>query len=461
LKIEAALIHLVMKINVVSRLLEKKDPVSLDVFRILFGLILFLQYFSFYSSDFIDKGILAPKLNFYYDLTPFIVPLSAGLMKFMMLVTLIAPIFIIIGRFFRVAVLSYMICFGYFFLVEEAYYNNHFYVILLLCFLFLFYKPSPASDKKPVPFWLIFLFQFQIAVVYFYGGIVKINSDWLFLQQPVRTLVELNGPLSPFPSLVQSEAIIYYLTYGGLIFDLLISFLLWNKRTFKFAVIFSVIFHLTNLWMFNYGFGGEIGIFPFMMIAANVLFMDTDKLRSLYEKYFPSSKKEIKSSGKKAIPVVAQGWNFQKPALYFVYTYIFIQLVLPFRYCLSPAHVDWTGQCQSFAWRMKIYTKKVDVKFTVRRFPDDQPVTIQTQKFLNSMQVNMMGQHADMVYKFVRFVVTDLDKRLNIKNPIINAEIMVSFNGRPPVHFIDPKVNLATVTYDPYALNSWVMPAPK
>ncbi len=31
-----------MKINVVSRLLEKKDPVSLDVFRILFGLILFL-----------------------------------------------------------------------------------------------------------------------------------------------------------------------------------------------------------------------------------------------------------------------------------------------------------------------------------------------------------------------------------------------------------------------------------
>ncbi|MBK7969026.1 MAG: HTTM domain-containing protein [Bacteroidetes bacterium] len=55
----------------------------------------------------------------------------------------------------------------------------------------------------------------------------------------------------------------------------------------------------------------------------------------------------------------------------------------------------------------------------------------------------------------------DLESRLKIKDPIINAEIMVSYNGRPFVYFIDPNVNLAKVTYNPYSNNSWVMPKPE
>jgi hypothetical protein len=67
-----------MKFNLSERLLAKRDAINLDVFRILFGLVLLFQYYSFYSVDFIDRGIIAPKFLFSYDLTPFIVPLPEG-----------------------------------------------------------------------------------------------------------------------------------------------------------------------------------------------------------------------------------------------------------------------------------------------------------------------------------------------------------------------------------------------
>ncbi|MBK8876805.1 MAG: HTTM domain-containing protein [Bacteroidetes bacterium] len=219
-----------MKFNLSGLLLSKRDAINLDAFRILFGLILLFQYYSFYSVDFIDRGIIAPKFLFSYDLTPFIVPFPEGIMKIMMLVTLIAPVFIMLGKFFKVAVWSYIICFGYFFLLDESYYNNHFYVILLLCFLFLLYTPKGIRKVNTVPIWLLFLFQFQIVVVYFFGGIVKLNYDWLILQQPIRSLMEINSPISPFPELLKSEIVIYYLAYGGVIFDLLIGFLLWWRK---------------------------------------------------------------------------------------------------------------------------------------------------------------------------------------------------------------------------------------
>ena len=224
------------------------------------------------------------------------------------------------------------------------------------------------------------------------------------------------------------------------------------------GILLSIVFHLTNLWIFNFGYGGEIGIFPFLMIASNLLFLDPKLLRNYFNKWFPSEKKTVKAALDSNL---SNDWRFNKKVLSFVYLYILIQLILPFRHYLSPAHVDWTGQGQYFAWRMKIYSKTVQIKFTARRFPEDKPVTVQLQKMLNTIQVNMMGQHADMVYKTVQYIVHDLESRLKIKDPIINAEIMVSYNGRPFVYFIDPNVNLAKVTYNPYSNNSWVMPKPE
>ena len=59
---------------------------------------------------------------------------------------------------------------------------------------------------------------------------------------------------------------VYLISYGGLLFDLLIVPLLLWRRTRPLAFLVALAFHLTNWYLFN------IGIFPWLMIAATLLF---------------------------------------------------------------------------------------------------------------------------------------------------------------------------------------------
>ena len=59
-------------------------------------------------------------------------------------------------------------------------------------------------------------------------------------------------------------------SYGGLLFDLLIGFMLINRRTRLLALPLLLFFHLLNAFLFN------IGVFPWLMIASTVVFFAPD-----------------------------------------------------------------------------------------------------------------------------------------------------------------------------------------
>jgi hypothetical protein len=120
----------------------------------------------------------------------------------------------LIKKIFRVAVLVYLIAFSFFFLIEQSYYNNHFYLIILYTAFWLLYKPEKHDNKITIPGWLLFLFQIQLFIVYFYGGLVKLNSDWLFHQEPIVTLLKLNAKNISFHGEGSNIFIINYLIYG-------------------------------------------------------------------------------------------------------------------------------------------------------------------------------------------------------------------------------------------------------
>ena len=69
--------------------------------------------------------------------------------------------------------------------------------------------------------------------------------------------------------------LISFITYGGLLFDLFIGFLLFYKRTRLFAFILVIIFNTMNYFLFLGN--SEIGVFPFIMIATLILFMSFDQ----------------------------------------------------------------------------------------------------------------------------------------------------------------------------------------
>src|SRR5690606_34913548 len=106
-------------------------------------------------------------------------------------------------------------------------------------------------------------------VVYFFGGIAKINADWLSGQPMAMWLAERTD----FPLIghyFREPWAGYLFSYGGLLFDLSIVPLLCWRRTRAFAFLGAFLFHLTNQQLFN------IGVFPWMMMGATAIFFAPD-----------------------------------------------------------------------------------------------------------------------------------------------------------------------------------------
>src|SRR5690606_10618868 len=100
----------------------------------------------------------------------------------------------------------------------------------------------PKLRSQTAPAWALWLLRIQVGIPYFYGGLAKLNPDWL-RGEPLRDwLLELaEHPL--VGPVVSYETVVYFFSYGGLLFDLLVvPALLWRKtRPFAFAL--ALAFH--------------------------------------------------------------------------------------------------------------------------------------------------------------------------------------------------------------------------
>ena len=95
-------------------------------------------------------------------------------------------ILILLGLWYRAAMILFFLGFTYIFLLEQALYLNHFYFISLLSFLMIFVPAhhalsvdahrSPELRSETTPAWSLWMLRAQIGIVYFYGGLAKLNG---------------------------------------------------------------------------------------------------------------------------------------------------------------------------------------------------------------------------------------------------------------------------------------------
>ncbi len=253
-------------LNKWKNLFTHVDISSQVFFRILFGLLMLFHIID--SYDKIDGYWILPKFHFYYWPFDFIEPLSGNGMYILSIFMGILSVFITVGLFYRPSIILFCLSFTYTFLLEQARYLNHYYLIILISFVMIFLplNNSVSLDNKiykknrseTSPVWSLWLLRFMIAIPYFFGGIAKLNSDWLH-GEPLRMWLTYKSDYFTFGSLFQYEIIILLFVYSGLLLDLLIipAFLFNKTRTIGFLVI--VTFHLINSLMFN------IGIFPWWL----------------------------------------------------------------------------------------------------------------------------------------------------------------------------------------------------
>lgn len=447
--------------RVCAALFEPVDIAFLVFFRVLFGGIMLWEVYRYFTYGWIGRYFVEPVVNFTYYGFSWVKPWPGTGMYIHFLVLGLAAACVSAGFLYRIAAPVFFLSFTYTFLLDQTRYMNHFYLVCLISFLMCFLPAERAFSvdallrrkirSDVVPAWTLWLLRAQVGIPYFYGGLAKLNSDWVHGGEPMRTWLR---PLTTAPGgspVFTSDWVVYGFVIGGLLLDLLVVPLLLWRRTRLFAFAAAILFNLINSVIF------DIGIFPWLMLGALLIFFPPDLLRRFARAFmspgeaFPDAAPSRSESG--SCPTLDAS---QKLVAGLLAAYLVVQLLFPLRHYLYPGNVSWTEEGHNFAWHMKLRTKEGEAVFTITHPATGQTWTINPEDYLKSHQAMKVITKPDLLVHFAHFLAEE-KRREGYDNVEVRAHVVVSLNGRQPQLLIDPNVDLAReqVSLLP---TRWIMP---
>jgi hypothetical protein len=443
-------------------LFEPVDISFLVFFRILFGGIMLWETYRYFTHGWISRYFIEPAVNFSYYGFSWVKPWPGSGMYIHFFVLGLAAACVMAGFLYRIAAPILFLAFTYSFLLDQTRYLNHFYLVCLISFLMCFLPAERAFSidallrrkirSDVIPAWTLWLLRVQVGIPYFFGGLAKLNADWIHGGEPMRIWL---SPLTKMPALghiFASSWVVYSFVIGGLLIDLLVVPLLLWRRTRYVALAAAVLFNLLNAVIF------EIGIFPWLMMGALLIFLPPDLPRR-FARWFMSSGEEVHDKEESPVVVRTSCPPFstsQKLVVGLLAIYLAVQLFLPLRHYLYPGNVSWTEEGHNFAWHMKLRTKTGEAVFTVTHPGSGQTWTIKPEAHLKSHQVMKMSTKPELILLFGHYLAEE-KRREGYDNVEVRARVMVSLNGREPQLLIDPNVDLTkeAVTLLPAR---WIVP---
>jgi vitamin K-dependent gamma-carboxylase len=430
------------------------DGASLALFRMGFGAIMLWEVWRYFTYGWISEYYMQPTFTFTYYGFDWVKPWPGVGMYIHFTALGILALCILLGLFYRINAILFFLGFSYVFLLDQARYLNHFYLVALVSFLLIFVpahrtwsldswrKADKCSDT--VPRWSLWLLRTQIGIVYFFGGIAKLNGDWL-RGEPMRMWLAARTDFPLIGHWFTEEWMVYLFSYGGLLFDLLfVPLVLW-RRTRWLALVIGLVFHLTNARLFH------IGIFPWFMLAASLLFLDPSWPRLRWWRGTTATSSPDASPSKSRSLSQRQGFTLALIGLYLGW-----QVLVPLRHFLYPGDVSWTEEGHRFSWHMKLRSKDGDAEFVATDVQTRTNWSIDPLHYINAEQFEEMVANPDMILQFAHHVAEQ--HRLMGEGEIeVYGWVQASLNGRPAQLLINPEVNLAE---QPRVLTAsdWILP---
>lgn len=434
--------------HVQSRLFGVTDAAGVAVWRICFGAVMLWYVVRSCSSTYLYIYYIAPRFHPKYEafswvhLPPYLVE------PFFWALGLLA-LCILLGLFYRVTSLLFFLGFTYLFLVDRSYYTNHHYLICLLALIMALVPAhrafsldrytSPRRRSQLVPVWSVVLLRFQVGVVYFYGGLAKLDADWLS-GLPMSQFLRKVPELPVLGELHTQYWMALAFAYGGLIFDLCIVPLLLIPATRAVACLAAVAFHGINSQLF------EIGIFPWLALGATTLFFAPHWPRRFIFRLGRSASSTSLHSHKLRI----------RPSLVAALgIYCFLQLVIPLRHYWYAGLPSWTGDGQNFSWRMMLVNKRVQGRLFYVDTPSRSYQEVSPNEDLSPPQFGRILKSPACILQYAHFLA---ERSRNAGSPIeIRSLIVVSLNGRPWQLLVHPTKDLAATAPNAWAAD-WVLP---
>lgn len=405
-------------------------------FRIAFGILMLISTIRFWYNGWIESLYLSPTFFFKYYGFHWVPAPNEIFIYSAFIILIIACINISLGLFYRISIITFFLLFTYIELIDASNYLNHYYFISTIALLLIFIPANRffALDnlflnkaRTHVKAWQINIIKFQIGVLYFYAGLAKINADWITEALPLKIWLPSKAHLPFIGDLFTYTATAYFFSYAGLLFDLSIFFFLIYKRTRILAYLAVVFFHLMTWYLF------PIGMFPFVMIASNLIFFSASSHQKVYEWIL-----------RKQIEV---GHFIRKPihqlSASLLIIFISFQLLFPLRYLLYPGELFWTEQGYRFSWRVMLMEKAGYASFIIKDASGKREIA-DNSLFLSPFQEKMMSTQPDFILQYAHFLAEYYTQK-GFNNPEVYADVYVSLNGVGSKRFIDNTINLAPI----------------
>ena len=439
---------------------KQTNAAPLAVFRLLFGLLMLISIIRFWSKGWIHSLYIEPSFHFSYYGFDWVKPLGVYT-YFLFLICGVSAFLVGIGYKYRISILVFFLSFTYIELMDKTTYLNHYYFVSIVSFMMLFlpcnaqFSVDAINRKKSyklVPNWTIDSLKLFLGIVYFYAGLTKINSDWLLNAMPLKLWLKSKYDL-PFigQTIMQQEWFSFFMSWGGMFYDLSIPFLLLFRKTRSYAFILVVAFHIATRILF------PIGMFPYIMILSTIIFFDSDvHMKILRFTLKILSFLKIKSE-KLSNPLLQKNnYKVRYSSLIIIVVFLLLQVFIPWRSLLYPGELFWNEQGYRFSWRVMLMEKKGNSVFKIVNSKTNSFFYVNNDDFLTPVQQKQMSFQPDMILEYGHYLGNHF-KSQGHQNVAVFVESYVSLNGRLSQQFIDPSANLMELK-ESFKHKYWIKP---
>jgi len=415
----------------------------------------------FYLKGWIEELYIEPDFHFSYYGFEWIKPIGE-FTYLIFAICFISSLFVMIGLKYKTSIILFFLSFTYIELMDKTTYLNHYYFISILSFLLIFIPANATfsvdniiNQKKftNIPRWSVDALKLLITIVYLYAGVAKINSDWLIEAMPLKIWLQSKYDLPLIGgNLLQMEWVHYAMSWGGMLYDLSIPFLLMLNKTRIMAFILVVFFHVFTLILF------PIGMFPHIMIFSSMVFFSSkfhEKILHQIRRVITKVGKKVKSKKIKMETSNLYVLQKQNLTLFTVTSFFILQILLPFRYQLYPGELFWHEQGYRFSWRVMLIEKIGYTNFKVKNPNDGTSFMVDSSQYLTPFQLKQMSFQPDFILEFAHY----LGEKYSTENNKVEvyADSFVALNGRPSKRFIDPDINLIN-EQESFKDKKWILP---
>jgi hypothetical protein len=433
---------------------EPVDNAPLVIFRALFGLLLFLEAAGSIATGWVGEVYVEPQYRFPHMGFGWLQGLHGPGMYAYYAAMSVPGLLIMLGAYFRPALTAYTVLWALVYFGQTTRYNNHYYLVLLLCLLLW---PTPANADFSVdaakgrvqrsaycPRWCIGIFVLQVAIVYFYAAFAKLEPDWL-AGRPIRIWMQAKAGVPVLGQLYVQPWFQKCLVYGGILFDgSIVPLLLW-RRTRRLAVGLAVFFHLFNSITFR------IGIFPYMGIGFCLFFFPGGQVRRWLR-----STRLAPWFAEPGLGRDQPGRQMSRALLVVFAAYFTFQVLMPLRHFLYPGDSNWTEQGHRMAWRMMLRSKSGSAVLRVVDRDTGESWKVYPRQDLSAKQRERVATRPDMMWRYSRHVRERYEQEG--RDVEVYADTRVSLNGRPAQPLIDPEVDLSRAPWTWFEPLPWLVP---